>query len=254
MSYLLAIDSGNSYVKWGLHDGNQWLKQGKVFYDTVGSLEKEFIDLPVPTSIVISHVARAVTRNELNRLISIWPITKPQWITTHTSQCGVSNGYSNSNQLGSDRWAALIAAWKIQCRACLVINVGTAVTVDVLSESGKFLGGIILPGIHLMLKSLQAGTQLINVEMGDYEDFPVNTNDAIQSGVMQCLLGAIDRMYNLLLLQQDHSVGNCIISGGGASILVPFIKFPINVVDNLVLEGLVIIAADTLSNKKTAIS
>lgn len=253
MPYLLAIDSGNSFVKWGLHNGNQWVKHGKVFYDNVFTLEKDFIDLPEPTSIIISHVARAITRNQLCKLISIWPI-KPQWITAHSLQCGVSNGYWDPNQLGCDRWAALIAAWRIQHHACLVINVGTAMTIDVLSESGKFLGGVILPGAHLMLESLQLGTQLINIETGNYKDFPVNTNDAIQSGVMQCLLGAIERMYNLLSLQLDHPVESCIIGGGGALMLMPFIKFPIKVIDNLVLEGLVIIADDSLSNKKSAIS
>lgn len=251
MSYLLAIDSGNSYVKWGLHNGNQWIKQGKVFYDNVSSLEKEFIVLPKPTSIVISHVAREITRDKLNRLISIWPI-KPQWITAQMFQCGVSNGYSDPNQLGGDRWAALIAAWKSQHHACLVINVGTAMTIDVLSDSGKFLGGIILPGAYLMLKSLQSGTQIINAESGNYEDFPMNTNDAIQSGVIQCLVGAIERMYNLLSIQLDHPVECCIISGGGATILKPFVVFPIKVIDNLVLEGLVIISNGSLSNDKPA--
>ena len=92
MTYLLAIDSGNSYVKWGLHDGSEWIKKGKVFYDDVYLLEKDFIDLPKPMVIIISHVARNSTRNHLITLVSIWP-TKPQWICTKELQCGVSNGY-----------------------------------------------------------------------------------------------------------------------------------------------------------------
>ena len=253
MSYLLAIDSGNSYVKWGLYAGDQWLKKGKVFYSDVFLLEKEFINLPEPTIIIISHVARAITKNQLNTLISVWPI-KPYWIVAQTFQCDVSNAYSDPTQLGSDRWAALIAAWKIRRHACLVINAGTAVTIDALSDSGRFLGGIILPGVHLVLSSLLSGTQLINIETGSYQDFPLNTNDAIQSGLIQCLIGAIERMYNLLSLQLDHSVESCIISGGDASILTPFIKFPIIAVDNLILEGLVIIADDIQLNKRSAIS
>lgn len=253
MSYLLAIDSGNSYVKWGLYTGNQWLKKGKVFYSDVHLLEKEFVNLPEPTIIVISHVARAITRNQLNALISIWPI-KPYWIIAQTFQCDIANGYSDPTQLGSDRWAALIAAWKIRRHGCLVINVGTAMTIDALSDSGRFLGGIILPGVHLVVSGLLSGTQLINIEMGNYQNFPLNTDDAIQSGLIQCMIGAIERMYNLLSLQLDHSIGSCVISGGDASILVPFIRFPTIVVDDLVLEGLVIIAEDFQLNKKSAIS
>jgi len=250
MTYLLAIDSGNSYVKWGLHDGSEWIKKGKVFYDDVYLLEKDFIDLPKPMVIIISHVARNSTRNHLITLVSIWP-TKPQWICTKELQCGVSNGYLDPKRLGSDRWAALIAAWRVQHRACLVINVGTAMTIDVLSGYGKFLGGIILPGFHLMYRSLLSGTQLKNDEAVSYQDFPDNTKDAIYSGVIHSLLGAIERMHNLFLIQIDQSPGSCIISGGGASVLMPFIKFPVNFIDNLVLEGLVIIAEEFQPKNKS---
>ena len=253
LSYLLTIDSGNSYVKWGLYSDNKWLKKGRVFYSDVLLLEKEFVNLPEPTIVVISHVARAITRDQLNALISIWPI-KPYWIVAQTFQCDVANGYSDPAQLGSDRWAALIAAWRIQRHACLVINVGTAVTIDALSDSGRFVGGVIFPGAHLVLSSLLSGTQLVDVEKGNYQDFPLNTNDAIQSDLIQCLIGAIERMYNLLSLRLGHFVGNCVISGGDASILVPFIKFPTIIIDDLVLEGLAIIADDFQLNRKSAIS
>lgn len=245
MSYILAIDSGNSYVKWGLFDKGRCLKHGNVSYDRVPFLQNYFKELVEPKLIIISHVARTTTKNQISEQIAIWPV-KPYWIRSCSFQCGVSNGYSDPRQLGSDRWAALIYAWRIQQKACLVINVGTAVTIDALSESGKFLGGIILPGIQLMLKSLQLGTQLINADMSKYEDFPVNTNSAIQSGVIHSLIGAIEHMYDLLSLQINHPVENCIISGGGASLLIPFIKIPIKAIDNLILRGLVVIAEDYL--------
>lgn len=248
MSYLLAIDSGNSYVKWGLYANHQWLKKDKVCYTNIFSLKREFAHLPEPSEIIISHVARDNTRDQLDTLISIWPV-KPHWIVSQVFQCHVSNGYLNPAQLGSDRWAALIAAWKIQGHACLVINVGTAMTIDTLSDSGEFLGGIIMPGTHLIRSSLLSGTQLINTEMGNYREFPQNTDDGIRSGVIQCLIGAIERMYNFLSFQLNRPVENCIISGGGVSELEPFIKLPITIIDNLVLEGLVIIADDLRSDK-----
>ncbi|SFE88135.1 type III pantothenate kinase [Nitrosomonas sp. Nm166] len=243
MPYILAIDSGNSYVKWGLYANHQWLKKGKVCYTGVSSLEKEFADLPEPSVIVVSHVARVYTRDQLDILLSVWPV-KPHWIVAQAFQCSVFNNYLNPTQLGSDRWAALIAAWKIQGHACLVINVGTALTIDALSDSGEFLGGIIVPGIHLIRNSLLSGTQLITTDTGNYKEFPQNTDDGVRSGVIQCLIGAIERMYNLLSLQLSHPVEKCVMSGGGVSELIPFIKFPITIIDNLVLEGLVVIADD----------
>ncbi|WP_297325180.1 type III pantothenate kinase [Nitrosomonas sp.] len=251
MAYILAIDSGNSYIKWGLYADNLWIQKGKVLYSEISTLKEEFSDLPKPTLIVISHVARAITRSQLDIIVSIWS-TRTHWVVAQAFQCDVLNGYANPAQLGSDRWAALIAAWEIRHHACLVINVGTAVTIDALSDSGKFLGGIIMPGMHLMLNSLLSGTQLIKADAGSYRNFPQNTNDAIQSGVIQCLVGAIERMYNLLSLQQDHPVETCIMSGGGASSLIPFIKIPIMIVENLVLDGLVIIANDLRLNKESS--
>ncbi len=245
MASILAIDSGNSYVKWGMFNHGQWLAQGSVFYDKVPSLRCEFNELLVPEKVVISHVAREITKKQICDLFSNWSV-KPLWIHSRFYQCGVTNGYSDPFQLGSDRWAALIAAWQIQQQACLVVNIGTAVTVDALSDNGKYLGGIILPGIQLMLKSLQLGTQIINAGLRKYEDFPVDTNSAIKSGVIHSLVGAIERMYNLLSLQLNHPVVNCIISGGDSTLLLPHIKIPVKAINYLVLEGLVVIAEDHL--------
>jgi len=244
IQHILAIDSGNSFVKWGFFNHYRCLKQGKVPYDKVQNLKNDFKELQAPDSIIISHVARTVTKNLICEKISIWPVI-PQWIRSCAFQCGVSNSYSDTAQLGSDRWASLIAAWEMQQQACLVINVGTAVTIDALSETGVFLGGVILPGFQLMLNSLQQSTQLFNADMSIYEDFPVSTNSAIQSGIIHSVIGAIERMYNLLSIQINHSVETIIMSGGGASLLFPFIKIPTKVIDNLVLKGLVLIAEDS---------
>lgn len=245
MPHILAIDSGNSFVKWGLFNHGRCLKQGKVQYDKIQNVKNVFKELQAPESIIISHVARAATKNQICEQISSWSV-KPHWIRSCAFQCGVSNSYSDPAQLGCDRWASLIAAWEMQQQACLVINVGTAVTIDALSESGEFLGGIILPGFQLMLNSLQLGTQLFNADMSTYEDFPVSTNSAIQSGIIHSVIGAIERMNNLLSMKINQPVKISIISGGAASLLFPFIKIPIKAIDNLVLKGLVLIAEDSL--------
>ena len=252
MSSILAIDSGNSFVKWVFYEDNQWLTQGKIDYENISCLRNEFDKLSTPDVIIISHVARCKTRNEICKITSHWN-TRTIWLQSSLSLCGVLNGYLDPKQLGSDRWAALIAAWKIQHEACLVINAGTAVTIDALSDSGQFLGGVILPSAHLMLNSLHEKTQLSHIKAGIYEDFPDNTDNAIQSGIIQCLVGAIERMHDLLSKKMNHSIKSCIISGGTAPLLLPFIKFPINAIDNLVLEGLILIAKDELCRQKLAI-
>ena len=76
------------------------------------------------------------------------------FIGAREKQCGVRNGYAKPAQLGSDRWAALIAAWHLVQRKCLVVDSGTATTIDTLSGQGEFVGGLILPGVELMQRSL----------------------------------------------------------------------------------------------------
>ncbi len=246
--YILAIDSGNTFVKWGLFNGEFWIKKNKIYHTQLAELQQDFLNIPEPNIIVISHVSSEIIRDQIEVLISRWSV-KPYWVMARSFQCGISNGYSNPLQLGSDRWAALIAAREYQNKACLVINVGTAMTIDALSDSGHFLGGLIAPGTYMMINGLQSATQLMNIEAGIFHDFPQNTNDAIHSGVIQCLVGAIERMYSSFARQLEHPLANCIISGGGAHKLMPFINVPIVFIDNLVLEGLAIIGNDLQLNK-----
>ena len=166
------------------------------------------------------------------------------FIVTRETQCGVRNGYFKASQLGSDRWAALIAAWHLIRGKCLVVNGGTATTIDTLSEQGEFLGGLILPGVELMQRNLGAATQLQLTE-GKYAPFPLTSADALYSGAIQASCGAIERQYTLL---NDNNVP-LLLSGGAAGLLHPYLNqklfnVPPRVVDNLVLEGLLLIAQE----------
>ncbi len=246
MNLILAIDSGNSFVKWGIHDGIQWLVQNKVATNNLSTLEAQWDNLSMePTSIVISHVSNQSVQDILSGLLSVWPISI-YWVKARPFQCGVYNGYTDPYQLGCDRWVALIAARQFFLQqSCLVINVGTALTVDGLSDSGQFLGGIIFPGPYLMFRSLKENTEQLDAVVGSYQDFPSNTSNAIFSGVIQSALGAIERMSSLFSVQLKCPLKNCIISGGGAHLLVPYINFPIRSIENIVLEGLVIVAKES---------
>lgn len=248
MSCILAVDSGNTMIKWGVYrDG--WLLQAQVMNIDSSSLSSAWSALPQPTSIIVSHVSTLQIRKQLSKCLSVWPV-QVIWINSVFEQCGVSNRYKDPAQLGSDRWASLIGAWAIQKKACLVINIGTAVTIDMLSSSGDFLGGIILPGPNLMMQRLDEKAALINIEgeAGSFEVFPTDTISAIYSGVIHALLGAIDRMQAVLLsrITERSHLGENIISGGGAPLLLPHLGATVKHVNNLVLEGLVIMASDAL--------
>lgn len=247
-SLLLTVDSGNTNIKWGLHDGHEWLKQGVAGQGDKALLEQEWQDLREPARVIVSNVASAQAKSDLSELLSRWEI-EPQWANAAAYQGGVRNYYQDPAQLGSDRWAALLAAWQLQRQGCLVVDAGTAVTVDALSDTGEFLGGIILPGIDLMQKALAGSTALLKPVTGKFSDYPDSTADAIYSGALHAIAGAVERMTALLTLTLGR-VPDCILSGGAAHRLQPQLHVNAAVVDNLVLEGLVVIAQENPGTMK----
>lgn len=251
MFSVLAVDSGNSFLKWAYFENNQRIIQNKVHNEDVEKLSDSWEALKQPDSIIVSHVSSRVIYDKLSRLFNVWD-TMPHWVTALPRQCGVTNSYEEPGQLGSDRWAALIAAWDKYHESCLVINIGTAMTVDALSDDGVFLGGIIVAGPYILLNSIQLNTQLnLNNENNyRYENFPIRTTNAIYSGVIQSLLGSIERMMRLFSLQQGCAVKNCVLSGGGVADILPFIDFNYTVINSLVLDGLLIIAKDMWLNNR----
>jgi type III pantothenate kinase len=156
----------------------------------------------------------------------------------------VKNGYDNPARLGCDRWAALVAARRREPGPCLVVTVGTAMTVDALSGKGEFLGGLIVPGPALMLQALVGNTGQLGPEAGTWRAFPANTADAMTSGALTALAGAAAQQRQRL--QEREGVAPALLlSGGGATLLKSLLPGPVVEVDNLVLEGLVIIAEES---------
>jgi type III pantothenate kinase len=257
MSRILAIDAGNTRVKWGLFDTNGTMLKNGACQNT----EIAQVKLPDAARLVISNVAG---ENMKHQLLSIFPKQiLSHWITAKASECGVNNNYDLPEKLGTDRWAALIAAWHIKQSSCVVVNAGTAVTIDALNEHGEFLGGMILPGIQLMQQSLGLATaQLPNISSEKstqavnnlYQDiFSRNTKDAMHSGSINAACGAIMQMHSKLSAHSAH-VPYILMSGGNAELIrANFLGDVTNltiIIDNLVLLGLYLIE-DSMPKKIT---
>jgi type III pantothenate kinase len=144
--------------------------------------------------------------------------------------------------LGSDRWAALVASWHRVHGACLVVNCGTATTVDALSSEGEFIGGLILPGLDLMHQSMLGNTAQLSAEDGVLCEYPLNTADAIHSGVLRATLDPIEHQFTILA--QKYTNVRCVLGGGAADRVQPHLALPLDYVDNLVLCGLQIIGEE----------
>lgn len=236
---LLAIDAGNSFVKWGYHDGRDWVSHQRASLAAFCADPLQYLDRS-PTRVVISNVAGIAFQDALQRAL---PNSALNWVKAKSSACGVSNQYDTPAQLGSDRWAALIAARTITSAPCLVVSIGTALTVDMLAENGTFLGGLIAPGPQLMREALAHGTDAIQPLGGQVVPIPTNTADAVQTGVVYAVLGAIERAAATFEARQDAGIA-CILTGGAANLITSYLNRPYQLVDNLVLEGLLVMAKE----------
>lgn len=247
----LLIDAGNTRIKWALAEagGNGWLHSGILPVEQANELPQFFAGCfdrlgadPQNIQIWASNVAgKEVARHICNIGIG----QQPQFVVAREAQCGVRNGYASVSQLGSDRWAALIAAWHMVRGECLVVNCGTATTIDALSGQGEFLGGLILPGVELMQRSMCDATAQLQSAQGKYAPFPLNTADALLSGAIQASCGAIERQRALLGLETGRRAdAPVLLSGGAAGQIAPHLNLKVQMVDNPVLQGLLLIAQE----------
>ena len=240
---MLLIDAGNSRVKWTTVENGMWLHQNALGNTHASALSVAFSGLPPPDRILVSNVAGENMAQLLSAACTAWhcPI---EFIVAQATQCGVRNSYAPPVQLGSDRWAALIAAWHQERASCLVVNCGTATTVDALSAEGEFLGGLILPGMDMMRSSLAAGAAQLAQTEGVWREFPRNTADATFSGSIQATIGAIHLQFEALAARGSV---RCLLSGGAADNVQSHLKLPVMRVDNLVLRGLQTIGQENSS-------
>ncbi len=249
MSFL-ALDIGNTRLKWALYDspavGATLLAEGAQFLENIESLsEGDWAELPAPRWVLGSVVAGDGVKRRVEEQLEIWDV-QPQWVVSKDQEAGVLNGYDHPARLGVDRWVAMIGAHQRMLsegalEPCVVVMVGTAVTVDAMDGVGKFLGGLILPGHGIMLRALESGTAGLHVPTGHVVPFPTNTSDALTSGGTFAIAGAVAHMHAQL---QAHSgvTPRCIMTGGAGWKMLPSMTIPVELVDHLIFDGLLYIA------------
>ena len=247
----LALDVGNTRLKWAQYDapavGAKLLAHGAVFLENIDKLaEGEWRGLPAPARILGSIVAGDAIKRRVVEQMELWDVA-PVWIVSSAHEAGLSNGYDHPARLGADRWVAMIGARHRLLRRgihkpCIVVMVGTAVTVEAIDASGKFLGGIILPGHGIMLRALESGTAGLHVPTGEVRDFPTNTSDALTSGGTFAIAGAVQRMVEHLTLHCGETP-ECIMTGGAGWKMAPSMPLKVELVEGLIFDGLLEIAA-----------
>jgi type III pantothenate kinase len=198
---------------------------------------------------VVSNVAGERTQERLQTLLEtvFGSAIRPHWFASLPQLAGLRNAYRDPAQLGCDRFAAALGAQRLfPQQALIVATCGTATTIDAVSADGVFTGGMILPGLGLMATSLARSTaQLPHITDHVHVNtlFADNTDDAIISGCINAQVGAIERAFALHSQQAPGTRICCIVAGGSAALIAPYLSIGHETVDNLVLIGLQTAAA-----------
>ena len=246
----LAIDVGSTRLKWALYDSARphaaLLASGAKFLEHIETLaEDDWADLPAPNTMLGCVVAGDAVMRRVQQQMDIWDVS-PRWVVPNDYEAGVSNGYDHPARLGADRWVAMIGAYQRmkasgQARPCVVVMVGTAVTIEAIDAQGQFLGGVILPGHGIMLRALESGTAGLHVPTGDVVPFPTNTSDALTSGGTFAIAGAVAHVMGLLQARCGQQPV-CYMTGGAGWKMEPSMSVPVELVDGLIFDGLLEIA------------
>jgi type III pantothenate kinase len=244
--HALLLDIGNSRIKWGVLEDGVVGNTGDITHASI--LEQ---GMPALISQLPRHVDAAFASNvagtsfseQISAAVHARYDCELQFAESEQRSNGVSNNYVEPSQLGVDRWVAMIGARADIKTCCVVVDVGTAITIDVLNHDGQHLGGQILPGLRLMSESLSNQTsdiKCVDVLIGGggqgLNMFANNTDDAIIQGARNAVLGAIERSTSVLA-SAGHAA-TTILTGGDAPKILPLLSEETLHRPHLVLQGL----------------
>lgn len=246
---MLLIDAGNTFVKWRLKPESSEPEEGRFPTPRFGlspaigeSLDKEWGELAAPSRVLVASVAGAAFDAALRDWIaSRWNVPA-EFVVPRRKAFGVTNGYRKPDQLGADRWAALVASRERAQSAACVIDVGSALTFDLMDAEGQHHGGLILPGLAMMRRSLAVDTARIaesetEAEAEEEALLARDTHAAVTAGTLYGVIAVIDRVCADLAAEVGGELER-FLTGGDAPTVAPLLSAPPQHVPSLILDGL----------------
>lgn len=235
----LQLDVGNSSAKWRLQVDGEIHARGKYVAGDEASREALLACSDNVDAIWISSVAAPAAEADLQALLqSRWAVTP--WFARTTATCGdLVNSYAEPARMGVDRWLAMLGARaRCQDRLC-VVDVGSALTIDLVAADGRHEGGYIIPGPDLMERALLLDTDRVRFdEAVDYALAPGrSTAQAVRHGIAVAQVGAV-----ATALQQAAGEPALFFCGGGGEALRVGLGRGGELVPDLVFEGLAVMA------------
>jgi type III pantothenate kinase len=242
----LLIDAGNTRVKWGVLENGQIRRTGNIARDRIRERGLQVLTTKIPRQVdevFASNVAGASFATRLSGVVGAHCGCDIRFAHTERAACGVTNSYAQPRRMGVDRWMAMIGAWAEVESACLVVDAGTAVTLDAIDDEGQHLGGQIIAGVTTMAGALASSTSDIpSIKPGTgratfgLDMFASSTAAAVREGAQNAVAGAVDRA--IRVLQSNAYRPAVILTGGDASRILNALCEPPLHRPHLVLQGL----------------
>jgi type III pantothenate kinase len=249
---LLAIDVGNTQSHLGLFDGDELVAHWRF----ATGVDETADELAVRASGLVALQGRVLGDVDGSIVSSVVPQLTPEYVAMCDRYLGgerliVGPGLStgmpiqldNPRELGSDRLVNAIAGYQRLGGPCAVADFGTAITFDVVSAAGEYLGGVIGPGVEISMQALAERTaKLPPIELGEPLGEPGgvigrSTQASLQSGIVYGFAGAVDAIARRVQRELGEET-RFVATGGHAAAIVPFCEMIDEVDDLLTLTGL----------------
>ena len=240
----LQLDVGNSGGKWRLLEDEAVLARGRLVPGDAQQ-RREFLDCSDSLDAVwIASVASEEADQQLAAMLrERWDL-EPWFARTPARTGDLENSYREPHRMGVDRWLAMLAARACCSQRLCVVDVGSALTIDIVAADGRHEGGYIIPGPELMERALLRDTQ--RVRYADSEAVSLapgtDTGSAVGNGIALAQCGAVE-----LALQRLEAEGplELFLAGGGAQFMARFLERQVRIREDLVFEGLALLRGAT---------
>lgn len=243
------LDVGNTAAKWrqgcgtddgrigGCDHGRDWRELARQMRDGLAGR---------PESLAVASVAGRDADVALAQALRDTFSLDPWFYYSPAADLGVSNRYEEPGRLGVDRWLALLEAHHVLGGAAIIVDCGSALTLDAVSADGRHVGGYIVPGLRMLEKSLLANTGSVRFEPArSWSSLApgASTTECVHNGVMRMTVAFITETA-VALQQAVQDTCPIIMTGGDAARVAPWLEMPVSVKPELVLDGLERVAAN----------
>ncbi|MFT5111296.1 MAG: type III pantothenate kinase [Parasphingorhabdus sp.] len=232
----LLLDIGNTATKWRfISEG--CCTEGQILHQSTGPPDRFGLD-ENPSLILASRVTENPGADAILQHCKEVFGVDARLLKSQDNDFGVTNGYEDPAQLGVDRWLAMLAAWNLHHQPMVVVDCGTAMTMDLIDSAGVFRGGIIFPGPEVFLRVFEHSVPHLQIPSTMEVTFPPrNTANAIGLGAKWSGVAVVEKFVD----NSAREIGEApllLVTGGGRHKLVAKIDYPAEIIGNLVLDGL----------------